>query len=266
MGCLASKFLCLTLTTINITVYRYSKLSQLCKESILLRDKDLPVSSMEDFLKVNDKLMFSHHFNRLASGIDRGYLIWKLHLFRDQCDSVFFNDKFLPVRCQMFTDSKGYFWFYLMPFLITLTLIVSVTFYVLTVINKHQQQDNQQRVNIPRRNQVGTIETVSGSLPQRRILPERVVQLNNWIQESGTLETAKRMLSANISTLVVLTSMLPTNFVFCYMYLSGTTCEQDPIFIRIMEVGGTAVPITFLVYIGLAEKKLEKIKQISLNL
>ena len=184
----------------------------------------------------------------------------------DQCESVFFNDNRLPIACKMFTDSKGYFWFYLTPFLITVSLMVSVTFYVICVIYKHQQQDNQQRVNIPRRNQVGTIETVSGSLPQRRILPERVVQLNNWIQESETLETAKRMLSANISTLVVLTSMLPTNFVYCYMYFSGTTCEQDPIFIRIIEVGGTVVPITFLVYIGLAEKKLEQIKQISLNL
>ena len=193
-------------------------------------------------------------------------LVRYICICREQCESVFFNDNRLPIACQMFTDSKGYFWFYLTPFLITISLLVSVTFYVLTVIYKHQQQDNQQRVTIPRRNQVDTIETVSGNIPQRRIVPERVVQLNNWIQESETLETAKRMLSVNISTLVVLISMLPTNIVYCYMYFIGTTCQQDPIFIRIMEVGGTLVPITFLVYMGLAEKKLEKIKQISLNL
>ena len=60
--------------------------------------------------------------------------------------------------------------------------IVLVTCYVIYVIYKHQQGNNP-TVYLPRRHAIAPIESISGNLPQRRILADRVVQLNNWIQE-----------------------------------------------------------------------------------
>ena len=179
------------------------------------------------------------------------------------CDVVWFIDKHLPFFCNMFQSAKGLFWFYILPFFITFSIFVIVTIYIICVIYKHEQQLNQNMV-VPFQ-QVSTIENQSHSLQQQRNsrIRDRIVQLNNWIQESQTLEIAKRMLSINISTLIMLIMMLPYNSLLSYIYFSGKTCQEAPIFINVLEAFGVLVPITFLVYIGFAEKKLQNLSQIT---
>ena len=179
------------------------------------------------------------------------------------CDVDFFMDKYLPYYCNMFQNAKGYFWFYIPPFFLTLLVFGIVTIYIICVIYQHQQEMNQNIV-VPFQ-QVSTIENQSHSLQHRSRIQDRIVQMNNWIQESQTLETAKRMLSINISTLCMLLIMLPLNVVLCYIYISGMTCQEQPIFISAIEVCGIIIPITFLIYIALAEKKLQKLSQFNPN-
>ena len=190
-----------------------------------------------------------------------------MHTFRCFCDVDFYMDKYLPYYCNMFQkDSREIFFLYISPFFLNLTIFVSVTVYIIYVMYYHQKELNQNSVAPQHQQQVSTIEGQSRNQQQRIRTRNRIVQLNNWIQESQTLETAKKMLSVNISTLLMLLMMLPLNVVICYIYFSGLTCQEHPVFISVLEVCGVLVPITFLIYIGFAEKKLQKLSQITQNI
>ena len=47
------------------------------------------------------------------------------------------------------TTPQDFFWFHMVPFLVTFMTVITVTFYVIYVIYKRQQELNQQQVNLP---------------------------------------------------------------------------------------------------------------------
>ena len=165
-------------------------------------------------------------------------------------------DEHLPVFCKLFQGAQGMFWAHILPFLFTLTTFIIVTIYILYVIYKHQKEMNQ-NVVVP----IQQVSTIENSVQQRARIRNQIVQFNNWIQESQSLDTAKMMLSVNVPTLLMLLMMLPINVVICYIYFSGKTCQEHPTFINVIEACAVLVPITYLFYIGLAEKKLQKLSQ-----
>ena len=129
------------------------------------------------------------------------------------------------------------------------------------VIYKQQQQFYQnQVVPFQQQPQVSTIENLSGSgnLSRSVRIRNQAVQFNNWVQNSETMETAKRILSVNIPTASVLFFSIPPNVIFMYVYFSGAgTCENTGIINYYRVVLGLSI-IPYLVYLAVAKIKLEK--------
>ena len=106
--------------------------------------------------------------------------------------------------------------------------------------------------------QVSTIEIENQTVNLSRSVRIRnqAVQFNNWIQNSQTMETAKRMLSVNIPTMIVLLITIPNNIMVVYVYLSGS-CEEDNWILVTFKVSSGLSLLTYLAYLFVANIKLE---------
>ena len=168
--------------------------------------------------------------------------------------------------CEAFFKAINVY-FFTLPTVLALIIMVSVTGYVVFKVVKLQKtvapkpnlpMQNLNRAQNPEETNNQGNENVNSCVPR--------VRVNDWVNnvDEATLETAKKILNVNIPTLVCIFMLVPINAVTIFMKLTPNSC-QITIYRVMFEITIAATGFLILVYFYITDKRLTKMSQTGFN-